>query len=928
MLTSPIRFVALLLVFALAFPGRAAEPDVRFKSQIAPLLQAKCLRCHAGPRSKGGLNLASAAGLKKGGASGPVVEPGKAAASALYRYVAEKKMPPKDPLTAAAVDALRRWIDAGASWEGPDLAGPNTVAGEQRAGVYWWSLQPIRRPPLPAVKDAEWVRNPIDAFVLAGLDRAGLAPNAEADRRAYIRRVSLDLTGLLPAPEEVEDFVHDRHAEAYEKLVDRLLASPRYGERWGRHWLDVVRFAESHGYEMNTLRPNAWPYRDYVIAAFNEDRPFPRFALEQLAGDAVAGGDPRVEAATGFLVGGTHDMVGNATPEGKAQQRSDDLYDMVSTTGSAFLGLTVNCARCHDHKFDPILQRDYYGLEAIFAGVQHAERPWQSTSGEERRREAETIRAELAGLARKLDADVPLAAPPGSAPNRPPVSPRRNVERFRPVEARFIRFVITATTDGTEPCIDELETLTPTSENVALAKVGAKATASSEYAGNPKHRIAHLNDGKVGNSFSWISRERGQGWVMLELPRPATIERIVWGRDREQRYVDRLPSAYRIEVSTDGKDWQPVAGSWDRQPYRASAPGGAGDALAARQKELEARLKTLDQPAMVYAGTFQQPGPTHLLRRGDPTQKQEAVTPSAIRALGWPLALEANAPEPQRRVALAEWIADPRNPLPARVMVNRVWHYHFGQGIVRTPSDFGFNGDRPSHPELLDWLASEYQTNGWRLKPLHRLIVLSATYRQSSHIPNASAGKHPREVDAGCRLLWRFPSRRLEAEAIRDCMLQVSGSLDERMGGPGYHLWEYSGYVIVFKPKAKLGAGEFRRMVYQFKPRTQQDQTFGAFDCPDATQTVPRRSSSTTALQALNLLHGDFVFDQGDRLAARLIREARSDPARQVARGFALAFDRPPTAAEAAAAEQLVREHGLPIFCRALFNANEFVFCP
>jgi len=924
MLTSPVRCVVVLLT--LASHTSAAEPGGGFETHVAPLLKAKCLSCHAGARAKGGLNLASAAGLKEGGASGPVVEPGKAAASLLYRYVADRKMPPREPLTAAEVAIFRRWIEAGALWEGPDLARPAAGSDEKRADASWWSLQPLRRPPLPAVKDAGWVRTPIDAFVLAGLERAGLTPNAEADRRTYLRRVSLDLTGLLPTPEEVEAFVRDQSAEAYEKQVERLLASPRYGERWGRHWLDVVRFAESHGYEMNTLRPNAWPYRDYVIAAFNEDRPFPRFVLEQLAGDAVAGGDPRIEAATGFLVGGTHDMVGNATPEGKAQQRSDDLYDMVSTTGSAFLGLTLNCARCHDHKFDPILQKDYYGLEAVFAGVQHAERPWQTSVPEQQRREAEQLRAELAQLAPREEAEPPLAEPPGSPPRRPPVNPRRNVERFRPVEARFIRFEITATSDGTEPCLDELEALTAAADNVALAQAGAKATASSEYAGNPKHRIAHLNDGKLGNSFSWISRERGKGWVQLELPRPATLERIVWGRDREQAYADRLPSAYRIAVSLDGQAWQPVAGSWDRLPYGA-APAG-NDTGAVRRKELETRLKALEKPAMVYAGTFQQPGPTHLLRRGDPTQKLEAVLPSAVRVLGMPLQLEAQTPEQQRRVALAEWIADIRNPLPARVMVNRLWHYHFGQGIVRTPSDFGFNGDRPSHPELLDWLATEYQTNGWRLKPLHRLIVLSAAYRQSALIPTASTGKQPREVDAGCRLLWRFPARRLEAEAIRDCLLQVSGSLNERLGGPGYHLWDYSGYVIAFKPKAQLGANEFRRMVYQFKPRTQQDPTFGAFDCPDATQTQPRRTASTTALQALNLLHGEFVFDQAERFAARLTREAGSEPTRQVARGFALAFGRPPTATEAAAAERLVRAHGLPLFCRALFNANEFVFAP
>jgi hypothetical protein len=704
----PPRLLVVATIIASAAGAIAGE--LSFKKDVAPLLQAKCLRCHSGTRPKGDLDLSREEGLRAGGSDGAVVQPGKANASLLYQYIVDKKMPPKEPLAAADIEILRRWIDAGAIWEGPALA-----KGSSNAGISadWWSLKPIQRPTVPAVKNRDWVRNPVDAFILARLDAAGLSPTADADRLTYIRRVSLDLIGLPPTPAEVDAFLLDRSADADEKLVDRLLASPHYGERWGRHWLDVVRFGESHGYEMNTLRPNAWPYRDYVIRAFNGDRPFPRFVLEQLAGDAVAGSDLTVAAGTGFLVGGTHDLVGNATREGQLQQRSDDLYDMVSTTGSAFLGMTVNCARCHDHKFDPILQRDFYALEAVFAGIQHAERPFP----------------------------------------------------------------------------------------------------------------------------------------------------------------------------------------------------GAGK-----------------QKLLVYAGTFRQPDATHRLQRGDPMQPLEAVTPAAILSIAPALALKADVPEQQRRVALAGWIGDRRNPLPARVMVNRLWHYHFGQGIVRTPSDFGRNGDQPSHPELLDWLAAEYQANGWRLKPLHRLIALSRTYRQSATA--ASTSRDGRMVDAGCRLLWRFPARRLEAEAIRDAMLQVSGCLNPRMGGPGYNLWQYSGYVIVFNPKEHLGRDEFRRMVYQFKPRTQQDAVFGAFDCPDATQTMARRNVSTTALQALNLLNSTFVLDQSDRFASRLSSEAGTDPHRQVERAFRLAFGRAPTNQEAAAAERLVREDGLPLLCRALFNANEFVFGP
>ncbi|HLH29511.1 MAG TPA: DUF1549 domain-containing protein, partial [Acidimicrobiales bacterium] len=320
----PHRLLLALVLLAVATAARAGDaPD--FEKQVAPLLRARCLNCHAGPRAKGDLDLTTARGLLAGGSHGEVVVPGKAAESPMYTRVRDHKMPPRGPLSDAEAEILRRWVDAGAAWKGEALSA--TVKNDSaRAGSDWWSLRPVRRPKVPAVKAAERVRNPIDAFVLSRLEAEGLAPAAEADRRTYARRVTLDLTGLLPTPEEVDAFVADQSADAYEKLVDRLLASPAYGERWARHWLDVARFAESHGYEMNTLRPNAWPYRDYVIRAFNEDRPFPRFVREQLAGDVVEAADKPAEGSTGFLVGGPHDMVGNGTPEGRLQQRSDDLF--------------------------------------------------------------------------------------------------------------------------------------------------------------------------------------------------------------------------------------------------------------------------------------------------------------------------------------------------------------------------------------------------------------------------------------------------------------------------------------------------------------------------------------------------------------------------------------------------------------------------
>jgi hypothetical protein len=924
---------ALLSATALYFSLPAAGADdtglVIFRQQVQPLLTTKCLTCHGADKKRGGLDLRQRATTLTGGDNGPALLPNKSADSLLYRKLAEREMPPQNPLAAEQVAAFKAWIDAGAPYEGEPL-----VAVVQRAGRDWWSLRKISRPPVPAVRTPSWLRTPIDAFLLAKLDEQHLTPAPEADRATLIRRVAFDLTGLPPTPEEIAAFVANPRPDAYEALVEQLLASPHYGERWGRHWLDVVRFAESHGYETNNLRPSAWPYRDYVLRAFNEDTPYPQFIREQFAGDTCAKADELVQAATGLLVGGAHDVVGNQTVDGQLQQRMDDLDDMITTVGATFLGLTTNCARCHDHKFDPITQRDYYGLQAVFAGVQHSERPLHLPDADQRQRQTQTIVAELGQVERRLDELEPLAEPASNQARRSPVQTKHNIDRFATVEARFVRFTVLATNNNIEPCIDELEVYTAEASprNVALAASGAKASASSTYANSPLHRLEHINDGQYGNSRSWISQEPGKGWVQIELPQVERIDRVIWARDREVKFTDRLAIDYRIEVALQPGEWRLVASSSDRLPYarEASVPSpGLGlqelqqrTALLEQRGDLQRRLAELSAVRQVYAGTFSQPGPTHVLLRGDPMSKGDAVEPSALAVIEPPVTIAAGAPESERRLALAHWLGRPDNPLPARVMVNRLWHYHFGQGIVSTPSDFGYNGGRPSHPELLDWLASEFVRGGWRLKPLHRLIVLSAAYRQSGRSdPNALA------VDRQNRLLWRMTPRRLEAEALRDTILSVSGKLDQRMGGPGYNLWEKNtNYVVVFKPKVDLGTEEFRRMVYQFKPRSQQDPTFGVFDCPDAALARPKRNVSTTVLQALNLLNSRLILTQAEFFAERLRREAGDDPERQVRRAFLLAFAREPAEKEASAAVELIRTHGLPAFCRAVYNANEFLY--
>lgn len=1100
----------------------AAGHTVDFARDIQPIFTANCLKCHGPEKQKGGFRVdVKEVALRGGDNYAPAIRPGKSAESPLIHFVAglvdDMLMPQKgERLSPEQIGLLGAWIDQGANW--PD---------DGKAKESHWSLKPVTRPAVPVVSNqysvfsvqsralsraapgklntdllnteySSRLRNPIDAFILAKLAEHQLQPSPEADRRTLIRRLSFDLIGLPPTPEEVSAFLADKSSDAYERLVERLLASPRYGERWARHWLDVVRFAETTGFEVNTPRNNAWPYRDYVIRAFNEDKPYDQFVREQLAGDWFG-----EDAATGFLVGGANDQVKSPDVVLTSQQRADELHDMVATTGSAFLGLTIGCARCHNHKFDPIPQTDYFAVKAVFAGVQHGDRLVKTPDHEERLKEAGQLRQKVARLEGKLVQFEPLANPrvtaqpapnprlneekfppltakfvrftihetgdnlnpcldelevftagesstnvalasagtkvtvSGTYPNsdihkaehindgkfgnrrswassepgrgwvqlefpapvridrivwgrdreeiykdrlatsyeieagedakslrrvagqaspRPAVHPRLNVERFAPVAAKRLRFTITETT-GAEPCIDELEVYSvaegnQSPHNVALASAGTKATASGTYPNSEIHRLEYINDGKVGNRRSWISSEAGKGWVELEFPETVTVNKVVWGRDREEKFKDRLATNYRIEVASGANAWQVIASAADRRKYApdekfkptyrtadlTEAEIARLNELLAERKKHEAKLKELTDGPMIYAGTFTNPEPTYRQHRGDPMLPREVIEPGALGIIPVKLDLSPSAHEPtpesgfsaallptdeqRRRLALANWMVDTNNPLTARVMVNRIWQHHFGQGLVATPSDFGANGAKPSHPELLNWLASEFVTRGWRVKALHRLIVTSATYRQ--------AGAERREGlarDASARWLWRFPPRRLEAEPIRDAILAVSGKLDLKAGGPGYSVFEPNdNYVRVYNARQEFGPDGWRRMIYMTKVRMQQDAIFGAFDCPDGGQIAPKRGSSTTPLQALNLLNSGFLMQQAGFLAERLQRERRGDVAAQVRRAFELAFNRSPRKQEAAAAKKFVEREGLTIFCRALLNANEFVY--
>ena len=791
-----------------------------------------------------------------------------------------------------------------------------------------WSLQPLSNQAPPTANTSH--ANPIDAFIGAKLSAAGLQKSARANPATLIRRLYLVMLGVPPSPSELTDFLADPRDDAFEHLVDKVLADDRYGEHWARHWLDVVRFAESDGFETNHQRTNAWRYRDYVIQAFNTDTPYDQFVREQLAGDAIG-----ADIATGFLVAGQRDIVGSPDPVLTAQQRADQLDDIVATTGAAFLGMTVGCARCHAHKFDPIPQSDYYALTAVFAGVHHGERDLPMPA--QQAAKLARVDARIAEVEQKL---APLRVMPPSAPAndapRPAVNYLRNEERFETITAKFIRLTVFATT-GAQPCIDELEVWSK-SKNVALASHGARASASSALPGYAIHKVEHLNDGLFGNSHSWISNEQGGGWAEIELAQPVQIDRIVWGRDRDGVVKDRLALQYRIEVAQDPNDWHVIATSSTRQPFATAATAKAattyrfdknntsnkqGQGYLATMRTLQTQRARLTQQPRAYSGTFQQPGPTHLLRRGDPMQRAKPVEAGTL-TLHEPEQWPDETPEQLRRLKLANWITNPRHPLPARVLVNRIWQQQFGTGIVSTPSDLGRNGAAPSHPQLLDWLAGDFIENDWSIKSLQRLILTSATWQQASTPqPTALA------IDANNRLLWRFPPRRLAAEAIRDCILSISGKLNHKRGGPSFSLHNVgSEFVRHYQPKEVFGPEESRRMVYAMKVRTEPDLVFTAFDCPDGSLTMPKRGLSTTPLQALNLWNSKFIQQQSEAMADRLTREAGEQAAAIVDEAWNLAFQRAPEPGEAEEAIAFMQATDLQSLCRAILNSNEFLFIP
>ena len=916
---SVVAMVLVLIVTSHAITSEAfaqdkpAEDDAAliFQRDILPIFDANCLHCHGKDEQESKLRLDTLVHLLRGGNSGePVLIIGDDAKSHLIELLTAKdeahRMPPfSDPLPDEKIETVRKWIRTKNGWEAA-VKEAKTVTSEH------WSYQPVRKPSIQ-LKPGE---NPVDYFINKRLHENKLAQSPAAEQRALVRRLYLVLHGLPPTPQQVEEFCRDTDSAKWQKLIDRLLEDSHYGERMAIGWLDLVRFSETHGFETNTQRYGAWRYRDWVIKAFNADMPYDKFVTNQLAGDAT--GEP---IATGYLVAGPHNEVGEATKQGQLENAQNETSDMLNTIGTSLIGTTLGCARCHNHKFDPISQTDFYSVQAVFSGVNHG------TTNMPISAENQRLIANLEHQIQQLRDDLrPYQAKPGL---RESVNSVRNVETFLPTEAKFVRLTINATKPGSgEGCIDELEIFS-NQQNVALSSLGATAMSGGDFV-HRYHKLEHINDGIYGNEHSWISKEL-TGWVQIEFDKVHTINQIVWARDRNLVYKDRLITDYQFESSLDGKNWHLLSDSKSRRPFDAGEIKYVFDKLEpevrktaessfAQLQQLISDRSAIGKPGPAYTGTFSAPMPTHRLSRGDPLDPREEVVPDTISLLG-DLGLATRANSAQRRKVFADWVVDPSNPLTARVMVNRIWQFHFGRGLVTTPSDFGLNGVPPTHPELLDWLAAEFVEHNWSIKHIHRIILNSKTWQQSSR-PNAQA----LQIDGGTSYLWRFPPRRLAAEYIRDSILSVSGTLDVTMYGPGF-----SGFDLIketvwhYFPKKEYGPADWRRMIYMTRVRREPESVFGAFDCPDGNQVTPRRTISTTPLQALNLLNSQFVMQQAEFLAKRI--EASSDDRQtQIKNAFHICVSRAPSVDELAMSNKVIEELGMVQFCRIMLNTNEFVF--
>jgi len=804
----------------------SAEQTELFEKDVVSILEANCLKCHAGAKPKGGLDLTSREAILQGGESGPAVNLSQAADSLLLKAVNFDgyEMPPTGQLSPKQIETLTKWVTDGLAWskDGKPLhfEAPREAPKVNDETKQHWSFQPVQKPQPPQVS-SDWTKNEIDTFILMQLQENGLSPNPRGEPGELVRRAYYDLTGLPPAPEVVAAFVADPSPAAWAKLIDDLLASPHYGEQWGRHWLDLVRYAETNSYERDGAKPFVWRYRDYVIQSFNSDKPYNQFLTEQLAGDELPDPTPDSIVATGFYRLGRWDD----EPADPELAYYDDLDDIVTTTGQSLLGLSINCARCHDHKIDPVPQSDYYSLIAFFRGV----RRYGVRSGES------VIENSVTEIARPEDAAL-------------------------------------------------------------------YASAVAQHERDLKHAERELSkiEDKVKADFAGVENDEFQ----FEVNRVRLIEKRKGG----------------LLTENDVNHYRGMTNR--RNQLRDNPPSGMAKALCVKEER----------------GTVK---PTHVLLRGNPGSRGDEVQPAFPSVLSPPqpeiAAPAEGAASSGRRTALARWITSADNPLTSRVMANRIWQFHFGRGIVRTASDFGFQGSKPTHPELLNWLAARFVEDGWSMKAMHRLIMNSAAYQMSSRGREEALVK-----DASNDHFWRFDMRRLSAEEIRDSILWVNGTLSaDRMFGPSVYT-KIPDEVKAGQSQPGAGWGTSspedaaRRSIYIHVKRSLLDPLLESFDMADTDQTCPVRFATTQPTQALGLLNSQFILEQAQLFAAMAAEKQPSSLEEQVRLALRRVGQREPSQAEVDRGlklmESLEKQDGLnaeqarKYFFLVALNLNEFLY--
>ena len=1009
------RSACLWLIFAAVCHSglRAEKPTIEtidFRKQVAPILQQHCVGCHSPENNQGNLSLTTFDDLRRN----EFVVPGSPSTSHLIDLLVSQngekpEMPKKGPpLSKGNLQVLSQWISQGARWPS-DVIIPVPPKSQET----WWAYQPLgttsatdtsatdrdpRRPVANHPEDPQTAAQVIDQWIREKLDQHRMSMSPRADRRTLIRRLTFDLHGLPPTPEAVETFVRDPDPDAYRNLIDRMLDSPRYGERYARHWLDLAHYADTHGFERDQRRDNAWRYRDYVVQAFNQDKPYDRFLQEQIAGDSLWPNNNQAIVATGFLAAGPWDLVGHVETKSPALRRSArslDLDDMATQVMTSTMAMTVNCARCHDHKLDPITQREYYQLRAVFAAVKREDRVINDEMLQQYQKQREQLISErnqvdheigrLEGKGVNLADIVGGGNGFGTGTYRNGIDARNakvqtrdfgklgNVEtnQFSPSSFEFIDGVfIPDGQNGTAkiPVSSTGVTITgiPTTSGNAwdMIRNGPVASQhSTELGGIDFSKAGHTLLGLHANAgitfdldairiasghdqlrfetklgyFGADDGSHADAWIFLDGKQTSEFKKLKRS-DGLQPVEIEIPAQTRFLtlVSTDGgngfgmdqigfgdahlKSFQPTVLT---KPQRDRLTQ-----LRSDRKQAHARLQALGSPPRFFGPVADSTSTAvRLLERGDPESPSGPdLAPGSFSALAMldPSLGTAESPEQDRRASLARWITSENNPLTPRVIANRLWHWHFGRGLVDTPSDFGGGGGAPSHPELLDWLATHLVHQDWSLKAMHRVILLSETYQQQSkHQANHPAS----EFDADNRLLWKQNARRIEAEAIRDSVLLVSGKLNNQAGGPGFEDFHYQDayapiYTYITADKPEL----WRRSIYRYIVRTTPDRFLTTLDCPDPANFTAQRQTTTTPLQSLALYNNEFMLKQAGYFVERLQQDVGPHQAAQIHRAFQLALGRSPDDEETALALDLVDQQGMFAVCRALFNANEFLY--